>query len=171
MNKQSFVLGVLFIAIVAFTGSASADANVDYIISPDTLMLNSKAPYFAVEIMNTSSEYDIRDIDPDSVNILIDTPQGSTNLGTLTSVKPNPEINQEYDKLVLMYYRDELYSGQVDGMSVLEYLADASSSGTGQVDFEITGKLYDGTPFKGDAFTVDLLQNQRGGDKGGGPKK
>ncbi|SFM84844.1 PEF-CTERM sorting domain-containing protein [Methanolobus profundi] len=189
MGKQrsTCIVWTMFLLLFMCTGSAIADESVDYIISPDTLMLNSKAPYFAVEIFNTNGNYDIREIKPDSLRIMIDLPAGSipgyVDVGELQMVKPNPEINEQDDKLVLMYYRQELYDTPfsyqyvnpkgktvIVNTNVLDYLKDACDDATleGKVDFRIRGQLYgNGKIIAGDAFTVDVSMNSQGGGSGG----
>lgn len=164
----------LFFLPVLFSGVASA-LGVEYIISPDTLMLNSKAPYFAVEIDNSSLYYDVHDIDPDTVELSIMVKgNGNSDWFSLEPVKKNPEINEELNKLVLMYYKKELYDVVVDestGMTASQYFRDlCEADGTCQVDFQVRGEFTDGSVFYGKPFAVDIMTNMRS-EKGKSGKK
>lgn len=195
MNKKNLapLIGALLVLAVAFVGLAAAqapsqdDVHVDYIISPDMLRLNAKAPSFAVEINNsTTGLYNIHDIDASSVRIWIGLPNGCEDengcnfaeLDSLALVKPNPEINVEQDKLVLMYYRSELYeqeftykdtNGNDKTENVFDYLESACGEAeTGQVKFRITGKFKNGGAFKGPGFIVDVGLGGGSGKGGSG---
>lgn len=184
VNKQRFtyVFGTLFILTIAFAGSASASGlEVECWISPDMIMLNSNTPSISLEINNSSASYpgyNIKEINASSVELWIDVKDKDNNivpvrLGSYTPIK-DPEINAEYDKLVLMYDRSQIfrtpvnttvYSGDVEG-----YLRNVSASGTGHVNFKITGSFNNGNAFYGNDI-VDVMINKQGGIKGGGKNK
>lgn len=171
MNRKYILsfLGILVFLVIACTGLSTAAVEVDYEFSPMTLMVNTSAPSFDLEIAN-SSNYEFDKIVTTSVEISV-APDGSNDyvsLGTFSDT--DPELNP-YDTLVLKFALEDLYSREVNGKAFDVYLLEdiCDDNRFGYVSFKIEGDYGNGDRFEG-YESVQVIQNKKLPNTGG-PKK